>query len=68
MEASGELRQKRQDQREIQMWNQIENQLLSQFKRNDQVQANLHSIRRKLRQHQITPGQAADDLIDLVYK
>ena len=57
MEASGELRQKRQDQREIQMWNQIENQLLSQFKRNDQVQANLHSIRRKLRQHQITPGQ-----------
>ena len=57
MEASGELRQKRQDQREIQMWNQIENQLLSQFKRNDQVQANLHAVRRKLRQHQITPGQ-----------
>jgi len=68
MEASGELIQKRQDQREIQMWNQIENQLLSQFKRNDQVQANLHAVRRKLRQHQITPGQAADDLIDLVYK
>ena len=57
MLASGELQEKRQAQREIQMWSQIENQLLSQFRRNAKVQANLHQIRRQLRDHQITPGK-----------
>ena len=57
MLASGELQQKRQAQREIQMWSQIENQLLSQFRRNTKVQTNLHQIRCQLRDHQITPGK-----------
>jgi len=68
MNESGELQQKRESQREIQMWSQIENQLLGQFKRDNQVQQHLSEVRSALRQHQITPGQAADDLIGLVYR
>ena len=56
MDQSGELQRKRQAQREIQMWSQIENQLLGQFKRNAHVQRHLGDIRSALRQHQITPG------------
>merc|ERR1712137_593640 len=64
---SGEFYARRREQREIQMWNQIENQLLIKFKQNKKIKNQIGDIRFSLANHQITPGQAADDLLDIVY-
>ena len=47
---------RRREQREIQMWNQIENQLLIKFKQNKKIQDQIGDVRFSLANHQITPG------------
>jgi LAO/AO transport system kinase len=66
MMDSGEYLELRAKQRETQMWTQIENSLIQSFRTNPKVMSYLRQQKRQLRKKEITPGKAAENLLDLI--
>lgn len=66
MVKSGELYKLRQRQRETQMWSQIEHELISAFRNNSIVKNKLNDIQLQLRAKKMTPGAAAEAILNSV--
>lgn len=66
MVRSGELYTLRQRQRESQMWSQIEHELINSFRNNQLVKNKLIDIQLQLRAKKITPGAAAEAILNSV--
>lgn len=66
MTGAGELHKLRQRQREKQMWSQIEHELIRSFRTSETIQHHLEQVQMELRAKRITPGAAAEYLLEAV--
>ncbi|XP_076446546.1 methylmalonic aciduria type A homolog, mitochondrial-like [Babylonia areolata] len=65
---AGELRRKRERQLKIWMWNNINDRIVQMFKKQPVVAEKLLELESKVEKGEVTPGLAADALLDLFFK
>ncbi|XP_065174478.1 methylmalonic aciduria type A homolog, mitochondrial-like [Sycon ciliatum] len=67
MNGCGRLATRRENQRQIWLWNHIEHQLLSRFKRHAHVETMKDGMESAVRCGRITPGMAAHNMLDAFF-
>lgn len=65
MTDSGELKMRREQQHGLWMWNYIKYEILELFRNNPSVKNNVAYYEEQVMKGNITPGVAADALLDL---
>ena len=65
MTDSGELKLRREEQHGLWMWNYIKYEVLELFKKHPAVKENVAYYEEQVVKGNITPGLAADELLDL---
>ena len=65
MTESGELKLRREEQHGLWMWSYIKYEILESFKKHPAVKGNVAYYEEQVAKGNITPGLAADELLDL---